>query len=77
MNRLPAKEEERREWIVKIRRKNPPTYTKHLSVVPTYPVSWEGNVQDHVKALRNRARQFEAGCMAVYDDLMEERIKAV
>ena len=26
-------------------------------------VSWEGNVQDHVKALRTTASQFEAGCM--------------
>ena len=32
--------------------------------------SWEDNVQNHVKALRNRARQFEAGCMTNCDDLM-------
>ena len=41
------------------------------------PVSWEGNVQDHVKAFRNRGRQFEAGRMTICDDLMEERNKAV
>ena len=35
----------------------------------------EGNVEDHIKALRNRARQFEAGCMTVCDDLLEERKK--
>ena len=40
------------------------------------PVSWEGNVQDHVKAFRNRGRQFEAGCMTICDDLMEERNKS-
>ena len=41
------------------------------------PVSWEGNVKDHVKALRNRARQFEGGCVTVCDDFMEERKKIV
>ena len=34
-HRLSAKEEQHKEWIVKIRRKNTPTYTKHLFVVPT------------------------------------------
>ena len=37
------------------------------------PVSLYGNVQDHVKALKIRIRQFEAGSMTV--DLMEERNK--
>ena len=37
------------------------------------PFSLEGNVQDHVKALKIRIRQFEAGPMTVYEDLMEER----
>ena len=37
--------------------------------------SLEGNVQDHVKALKLRIRQFEAGSMTVCEDLMEERKK--
>ena len=41
------------------------------------PVSLEGNVQDHVKALKIRIRQFEAGSMTVCEDLMVERKKAV
>ena len=141
-HRLPAKEEQRREWIVKIRRKNTPltpnTYVcgvhfdggkrQDASSVPTRfvwskpakkrtshvsqaagildevdmeidenisrrsstdsdssdaadeeedPVSWEGNVQDYVKALKNRVRQLEAGYMSVCGDLMEERKKVV
>ena len=36
------------------------------------PVSLEGNVQDHVKALKIRIRLFEAGSMTVCEDLMEE-----
>ena len=39
------------------------------------PVSLEGNVQDHVKALKIRIRQFEAGYMTVCEELMEERKK--
>ena len=39
------------------------------------PLSLEGNVQDHVKALKIRIRQFEAGSMTVCADLMEERKK--
>ena len=39
------------------------------------PFLQEGDVQDHVKALKNRVRQFEAGCMTVCDNLMEERKK--
>ena len=37
------------------------------------PLSLEGNVQDHVKALKIRIRQFEAGCVSVCEDIMEER----
>ena len=37
------------------------------------PVSLEGNVEDHVKSLKIRIRQFEAGSMTVCEDLMEER----
>ena len=40
-------------------------------------VSWEGNVQDYVKALKNTVRQLEAGYMSVCGDLMEERKKVV
>ena len=39
------------------------------------PFSLEGNVQDHVQALKIRTRQFEAGSMTVCEDLMEERKK--
>ena len=39
------------------------------------PVSLEGNVQDHVKVLKVRIGQFEAGSMTVCEDLMEERKK--
>ena len=39
------------------------------------PFSLEGNVQDQVKALKIRIRQFEAGSMTVCEDLMEERKK--
>ena len=39
------------------------------------PVSLYGNVQDHVKALKIRIRQFKAGSMTV--DLMEGRKKVV
>ena len=41
------------------------------------PFSLEGNVQDHVKVLKIRIRQFQAGPMTVCEDLMEERKKAV
>ena len=41
------------------------------------PVSLEGNVQVHIKALKIRIRQLEAGSMTVCEDLMEERRKVV
>ena len=39
------------------------------------PFSLEGNVQDHIKALKSWIRQFETGSMTVKEDLMEERKK--
>ena len=39
------------------------------------PVSLEGNVQDHVKALKIRIRLLEAGSVTACEDLMEERKK--
>ena len=39
------------------------------------PLSLEGNVQDHVKTLKIRIRQFEAGSTTVCEDLMEQRKK--
>ena len=41
------------------------------------PTSLEGSFQDHLKTLKNKIRQFEAGYMTACDNLMEEKENVV